>query len=414
VTNSVATLIATNSNPQQQQQSKLSQRQDILSKTSTLMDESDYTLLMYCIEKDSMVIGVDYHNLYSKWYDCALLDRGQYNYLNFSNNNTTGDPGFKSPSNVLSNSLSLISSQLFANSTLDANYYAHYNIAKAVVAPPTQLGQQLIGGGTYNNNNNNNNTTESNGTSRGNSRGADSGTQFSRTQSTVDTDSCADSTALPIAKHNNVHYQSNNVDPKQNRRSSQQFQQSMGNHGITLFSEATNFSQQNNNTHTIQPESVQSQPSTSKNPPPPPSTKPPPTVLPPTVHIQPSSQSSRTFSFHVSHQGKDPSKPGKKEIKFGPRVEKYNIGNGLGFRDIIDLLLKNKADVNDYTSNGGISALMLCAKYNRKDLCKILLKEPFYADINARDNLGRSVLGYAKIENNIDLANWLFTQGARL
>jgi ankyrin repeat protein len=60
----VLTMSTTNNN---QQQSKQQLKYDLLSKTSNLMDESDYSLLMYCIEKDSMIIGIDYHNLRYVW-----------------------------------------------------------------------------------------------------------------------------------------------------------------------------------------------------------------------------------------------------------------------------------------------------------------------------------------------------------
>jgi ankyrin repeat protein len=588
-------MLAMGNKDQLQPMTKQQQQIDLKSKTSTLMDESDYTLLMYCIEKDSMVLGIDYHNLPSKPLDMALLDRGQYNYLNYTNNlilmaNIQSNPELlhnfgKNFENYLNSAKNFANNQTNSQQ-LFAQYsqYSPYDLSKLAIPGAQAAMIQQVNNGQGNGNighaaailqqncylNNLNMTNADLIMSSlpipptGNVSLADSGHHSNGQQqhhqqggkSAILDDSHADQQLpLPIAKHNNVLYQSNNIDPKLNRRASQQFQHfskelqanSSSSHNVINITLLT--PDNVNNTHSINNQRITTNgvivpppppPGRSKSPhsttsqpqiPPPPqrvSSLPPPLpqsdggyvgnglyvpnssqndmmlyssqsnvgqnsqnlqnnhsntnythtqslilptstsgaypihqlpttspsnalvpsssslihndssllqtstsmtqnpsqrlTLPPTVHIQPTSSSSRSFGFHLQRKETNAGGNGnngqgskmKKELKFGPRIVKYNTGNGLGYRDLIDLLLKNKADVNDYTSNGGISALMLCAKFNRKDLCKILLKEPFYADINSRDNLGRSVLGYATIENNIDLANWLFGQGARL
>ena len=71
--------------------------------------------------------------------------------------------------------------------------------------------------------------------------------------------------------------------------------------------------------------------------------------------------------------------------------------------DIVDLLIKNKINVNIQDYNNEISALHYCIHLNNKQLINILTKEDI--NINLQDSFGNTAMHYILSENNIDIFN---------
>jgi ankyrin repeat protein len=79
-----------------------------------------------------------------------------------------------------------------------------------------------------------------------------------------------------------------------------------------------------------------------------------------------------------------------------------------GYKDEVQLLLDNKADINAGNITGA-TPLQFAAGYNRKDIVELLLA--YKADVNARDKAGRTPLYVAKAEGYKDIEDLLRQHG---
>ncbi len=80
-----------------------------------------------------------------------------------------------------------------------------------------------------------------------------------------------------------------------------------------------------------------------------------------------------------------------------------------GHKDVVELLLANKADVNA-KANDGETPLYLAALYGHRDVAKLLLANK--ADVNARDNHGQTPLFAAALYDRKDIAELLIISHA--
>ena len=74
-------------------------------------------------------------------------------------------------------------------------------------------------------------------------------------------------------------------------------------------------------------------------------------------------------------------------------------------REIIELLLKNKANPNAVDKMGQ-SAIFYSVAFNRVDLCQILLKDPS-TDLEIIDDFGQNVLEYAQALGRGEIAEMM-------
>ena len=75
-----------------------------------------------------------------------------------------------------------------------------------------------------------------------------------------------------------------------------------------------------------------------------------------------------------------------------------------GNTNIINMLLENGADIN-YTTDFGMTALMMAASFNQFEAAKVLLENN--ADTSVTDEYGRTALDLAKLEDYKDIVELL-------
>ena len=80
-----------------------------------------------------------------------------------------------------------------------------------------------------------------------------------------------------------------------------------------------------------------------------------------------------------------------------------------GHKDVVELLLANKAEVNAKANDGG-TPLHAAASGGNKDVVELLLASK--AEVNAKDNQGMTPLHLAEIWKHADLVELLLANGA--
>jgi len=112
---------------------------------------------------------------------------------------------------------------------------------------------------------------------------------------------------------------------------------------------------------------------------------------------------ARGITFMVSH-GANPDV----EDKEGQTA--LMIASVGGYGDVVETLVKHKADVNKKHQQSGITALMLAAAYDHPDVVRILLDNG--AQIDAKDDSGWTALIHAASYGHSDTVRTLLNRGA--
>lgn len=94
---------------------------------------------------------------------------------------------------------------------------------------------------------------------------------------------------------------------------------------------------------------------------------------------------------------------------FGDATVDLFKGAEEGHADAAEVLLKNRADVNA-KDNKGRTALMMAIRSDHADVAEVLLKNE--ADVNAKDNDGWTALMWAAIRGHADATEVLIKYGA--
>jgi ankyrin repeat protein len=162
------------------------------------------------------------------------------------------------------------------------------------------------------------------------------------------------------------------------------------------------------------------EPSAPANPPPIPS--PPIPAAPPEPTVAQSGSAAvgdPSGSFHDAVKGGDLEKvkallKGNPELVFssteGFGWTPLHMAALYGYKDVAELLLANKAEVNA-KDKGGETPLHMAAMNGQKDVAELLLANK--AEVNAKDRGGATPLHFAAANNHKDVAELLREQGGQ-